>query len=72
MISSPERLNQKKKSRIKNDITTIQVTRTLKSRLIAIQNKLGLDKQDDALDEIITQYEDGQKELAAGEINNEE
>jgi hypothetical protein len=72
MNSSPERRTQKKKSRIKNDITTIQVTKTLKSRLISIQKKLGLDKQDDALDEIITQYEDRQKELAAGEINNEE
>ena len=53
---------QKKRSRDKNNVTTMQLSRTLKNRLISIQQLKGFDKQDEALDEILSFYEDNHKE----------
>lgn len=53
-----KRNEQKKKSRLKNDITTIQLSNSLKVRLVAIQNDLKFDKQDDALEEVLDYYEE--------------
>ncbi|ALO34818.1 hypothetical protein CMT41_08885 [Colwellia sp. MT41] len=49
---------QKKKSRTKNDITTIQLSRTLKKRLHLIIKSNGFNKLDEGLDEVLSFYED--------------
>lgn len=53
-----KRQDQKKLSREKNDITTMQLSRKLKERLIAVQYQQSFDKQDEALDEVLSFYED--------------
>ena len=53
-----KRRAQKKLSREKNDITTMQLSNDLKKRLIAIQEHNKFDKQDEALDEVLSYYED--------------
>lgn len=53
-----ERQKQKKRSRDKLDITTMQLSRTLKNKLRAIQEQHGFDKLDEALDEVLSFYED--------------
>lgn len=52
------RQQQKKKSRERNDITTMQLSRSLKARLTKIQNHYQFDKKDEALDEVLSFYED--------------
>jgi hypothetical protein len=49
---------QKKISRDKNGITTMQLSRRLQSKLLKIKCAEGFDKLDEALDEVITFYED--------------
>jgi hypothetical protein len=58
-----QRQEQKKRSRIKNDITTMQLSNSLKKRIKAIQAQHGFDKQDEALDEIISFYEDNNLDI---------
>lgn len=53
-----ERQKQKKKSRTKNNITTMQLSSGNKLRLKNIQDLLKFDKLDEALDEILSSYED--------------
>jgi hypothetical protein len=55
-----ERQAQKKKSRDKNNITTMQLTRGNKTRLKEIQNTLKFEKLEEALDELLSFYEDNQ------------
>jgi hypothetical protein len=55
---SEKRRLQKKISRDKNGITTMQLSRRLKSKLLKIKCSEGFDKLDEALDEVITFYED--------------
>lgn len=58
-----QRQEQKKRSRIKNDITTMQLSNSLKLRIKDIQKKKGFDKQDEALDEILCFYEDNYQNI---------
>lgn len=53
-----ERQAQKKRSRVKNDITTMQLSNSLKARLKKIQLAEHFDKIDEALDEVLSFYED--------------
>jgi hypothetical protein len=53
---------QKKRSRDKNDITTMQLSNVLKSRLKKIMDNDKFDKLDEALDEVLSFYEDNHKE----------
>lgn len=55
---SEKRRLQKKLSRDKNGITTMQLSHKLKSKLLKIKCAEGFDKLDEALDEVITFYED--------------
>ena len=55
-----QRQAQKKKSRDKNNITTMQLTRGNKTRLKEIQNTLKFEKLEEALDELLSFYEDNQ------------
>ena len=58
-----ERQQQKKRSRVKNDITTMQLSNSLKNRIKRIQKFNAFDKQDEALDEIVSYYEDQNPEV---------
>lgn len=71
MKDTVERQKQKKKSRDKNNITTMQLSRLLKSRLVRIQKYNQFDKQDEALDEILGLYEDENPEVLMLELDNE-
>jgi hypothetical protein len=67
-----KRQEQKKTSREKNDITTMQLSNSLKLRLKRIQKLNGFDKQDEALDEVLSFYEDANPNiLSVGDDNNE-
>lgn len=68
---STQRQEQKKRSRIKNDITTIQLSNALKRRIKRIQKWHTFDKQDEALDEIISFYEDKHHEIKFYENDDE-
>jgi len=63
-----ERNAQKKRSRDKNDITTMQLTNELKKRLKRVKkfNKLAKrEKLDEALDEALSFYEDNHPDILA-------
>ncbi|GAA5141077.1 hypothetical protein [Thalassotalea piscium] len=70
MTTTIERKKQKKKSRVKNDITTMQLSRSLKARLIRIQEHHQFDKQDEALEEIISDYEETTPEVLLKELKD--
>jgi len=70
MTTAIERQKQKKKSRDKNDITTMQLSRNLKSRLIRIQEYHQFDKQDEALEEIISDYEQNTPDVLLKELKD--
>ena len=57
---------QKKRSRVKNDITTMQLTQGNKTRLKNIQQTEKFDKLEEALDEVLSVYEDRKRDLALG------
>ena len=57
---------QKKRSRVKNDITTMQLTQGNKTRLKNIQQNEKFDKLEEALDEVLSVYEDRKRDLALG------
>lgn len=52
-----KRQEQKKQSRIRNNKTTIQLSRALKDRLGKIKDTKGFDSLEEALDEVISEYE---------------
>lgn len=71
MTTTLERQKQKQKSRVKNDITTMQLSRSLKARLKRIQKFIAFDKQDEALDEVLSFYEDNHPELLKVDLNDD-
>lgn len=52
---------QKKRSRIKNDITTMQLSKGNKERLKKVQDQFKFEKLEEALDELLSFYEDSQQ-----------
>ena len=70
MTTTIERRKQKKKSRVKNDITTMQLARHIKARLISIQAYHQFDKQDDGLGEIIDAYEESHPDILLKELKD--
>ena len=55
---------RQKRSRVKNDITTMQLRKGNKVRLKKIVDSQGFESLDEALDEILTAYEDQQTDLS--------
>jgi len=51
---------QKKRSRLKNNITTMQLSKGNKARLKKIQDELKFEKLEEVLDELLSIYEDNQ------------
>ena len=72
MKDTIERRKQKKKSRDKNNITTMQLSRFLKSRLVLIQEFNQFDKQDEALDEVINFYVENHPDVLKSNIESED
>ena len=62
MSESTNRQEQKRQSRLRNNKTTIQLTRGNKQRLSDIQSNQGFDTLDEALDEVLTEYEDARRD----------
>lgn len=61
---------QKKRSREKNDITTMQLSNELKKRLKRIQKFNQFDKQDEALDEVLSFFEDNHPDILMVVLND--
>ena len=66
-----ERQAQKKRSRAKNDITTMQLSNELKKRLKRIQIFNQFDKQDEALDEVLSYFEDNHPDILLVGLNDD-
>lgn len=57
------RQEQKRRSRVKNDITTMQMSNGIKSRVKRVKKYCDLDKLDEALDELLSFYEDNHPDI---------
>jgi hypothetical protein len=66
-----QRKEQKRRSRVKNNVTTMQLSNALKKRIKRIQKLNGFDKQDEALDEILSFYEDAYPNILLMELDND-
>lgn len=66
-----QRKEQKRRSRVKNNVTTMQLSNALKKRIKRIQKLKGFDKQDEALDEILSFYEDAYPNILLMELDND-
>ena len=65
------RQEQKKLSRDRNQITTMQLSKGMKARLKRVQKFIKLSKQDEALDEVLCAFEDNHPEILKMELEHE-
>lgn len=70
-VMTEKRQAQKKASRVKNNITTMQLTKRMKSRIKRIQTFNGFDKQDEALDDALSFFEDSHPAILLLELDDE-
>lgn len=65
------RQEQKKLSRDRNQITTMQLSKVMKARLKRIQKFSKLSKQDEALDEVLCAFEDNHPDILKMELDHD-
>ena len=66
-----KRQEQKKLSRVKNDITTMQLSRSINKRVERVRKFNGFDKKDEALDEMLSFYEEHHPKIMQMELDGE-